>query len=112
MLYARPITVIDRKDALRERGEQAIPEFRKRTVARHSDVLDSWGRGHLSMWYSGLGMAFEKGRAEDVYWLIPGDFNYGTGWARKCWAACTICRRFASNCNRMPSHRRDRDRSQ
>jgi hypothetical protein len=29
------------------------------------------------MWYSGLGAAFEKGGPEDVYWLIPGDFNYG-----------------------------------
>ena len=23
-------------------------------------------------------MAFEKGKDDDVYWLIPGDFNYGT----------------------------------
>jgi hypothetical protein len=30
------------------------------------------------MWYAGLGAAFEQGRADDVYWLIPGDFNYGT----------------------------------
>jgi hypothetical protein len=30
------------------------------------------------MWYSGLGMAFERGGRDDVYWLIPGDFNYGT----------------------------------
>jgi len=30
------------------------------------------------MWYSGLGTAYERGGAEDVYWLIPGDFNYGT----------------------------------
>jgi len=30
------------------------------------------------MWYSGLGMAYEKGGPNDVYWLIPGDFNYGT----------------------------------
>jgi hypothetical protein len=30
------------------------------------------------MWYSGLGSAFEKGSKDSVYWLIPGDFNYGT----------------------------------
>jgi hypothetical protein len=29
------------------------------------------------MWYTGLGLAFERGHANDVYWLIPGDFNYG-----------------------------------
>ena len=30
------------------------------------------------MWYSGLGQAFEKGGEDDVYRLIPGDFNYGS----------------------------------
>jgi hypothetical protein len=30
------------------------------------------------MWYSGLGRAYEQGGPDDVYWLIPGDFNYGT----------------------------------
>jgi hypothetical protein len=30
------------------------------------------------MWYCGLGRAFERGQPGDVYWLIPGDFNYGT----------------------------------
>ena len=30
------------------------------------------------MWYAGLGMAFEQGGPGDVYWLIPGDFNYGS----------------------------------
>jgi hypothetical protein len=35
------------------------------------------------MWYSGLGLAFEKGGPADVYWLIPGDFNYGTAVGRE-----------------------------
>jgi hypothetical protein len=30
------------------------------------------------MWYTGLGAAYERGKANDVYWLIPGDFNYGS----------------------------------
>jgi hypothetical protein len=30
------------------------------------------------MWYSGLGLAHDRGAADDVYWLIPGDFNYGS----------------------------------
>jgi hypothetical protein len=34
------------------------------------------------MWYTGLGTAFEKGSADHVYWLIPGDFNYGTAMGR------------------------------
>lgn len=35
-------------------------------------------RGYLPDVVSGLGLAFERGGPHDVYWLIPGDFNYGT----------------------------------
>lgn len=76
--YARPITVMDRKTHCAMEGNKAFLEFRKKTVARHSDILDAWCVDTCQMWYSGLGMAFDQGRAEDVYWLIPGDFNYGT----------------------------------
>jgi hypothetical protein len=76
--YARPITVMDRKTHYAMERDKAFLEFRKGTVARHSDILDAWGVDTCQMWYSGLGMAFERGRLGDVYWLIPGDFNYGT----------------------------------
>lgn len=76
--YARPITVIDRKTHYTLEGSKPFIEFRNNTVARHSDILDAWGVDTCQMWYSGLGMAFEKGGPDDVYWLIPGDFNYGT----------------------------------
>ncbi len=35
-------------------------------------------RGYLPDVVPGLGLAFERGGPHDVYWLIPGDFNYGT----------------------------------
>jgi len=76
--YARPITVIDRKTHYAMENEKAFLDFRKNTVAKHSDILDAWCVDTCQMWYAGLGMAFENGRADDVYWLIPGDFNYGT----------------------------------
>lgn len=75
--YARPITVIDRKTHYAQEGDLRFLEFRTNTVAKHSDILDAWCVDTCQMWYSGLGMASEKGGAEDVYWLIPGDFNYG-----------------------------------
>jgi hypothetical protein len=53
-------------------------EFRSRTLARHSDIVDAWCVDTCQMWYTGLGAAFEQGGPSDVYWLIPGDFNYGT----------------------------------
>jgi len=77
-VYARPITVIDRKTHTANDGNKRYREFRAKTVARHSDILDTWGVDTCQMWYSGLGQAFERGSPQDVYWLIPGDFNYGS----------------------------------
>ena len=76
--YSRPITVMDRKTHYAMEGNERFLEFRKRVVAGHSDVLDAWCVDTCQMWYTGLGAAFERGRPDDVYWLIPGDFNYGT----------------------------------
>ena len=76
--YARPITVMDRKTHGSMEQDKAFLDFRKNTVARHSEMLDAWCVDTCQMWYSGLGWAFEKGGPDDVYWLIPGDFNYGT----------------------------------
>src|SRR3989442_3113621 len=77
-IYTRPITVIDRKTHISHQANKRFLEFRKSVVARHSDILDAWCVDTCQMWYSGLGMAFEQGGPEDVYWLIPGDFNYGS----------------------------------
>ena len=76
--YARPITVLDRKTHYSMHGNKAFLDFRRHTLARCSDVLDVWAVDTCQMWYAGLGTAFERGGAQDVYWLIPGDFNYGT----------------------------------
>jgi hypothetical protein len=76
--YARPITVLDRKTHYSMAGNKAFLDFRRHTLARCSDVLDVWAVDTCQMWYAGLGAAFERGGAHDVYWLIPGDFNYGT----------------------------------
>jgi len=76
--YARPITVLDRKTHYSKERDKAFLDFRNNTVARHSDILDAWCVDTCQMWYSGLGMAFERGGPEDVYWLIPGDFNYSS----------------------------------
>jgi len=82
-IYSRPITVIDRKTHYANEGNKQYLGFRKNTVARHSDILDVWAVDTCQMWYSGLGLAFERGGQQDVYWLIPGDFNYGTAMGRE-----------------------------
>lgn len=76
--YARPITVMDCKTRAVMKGRQVFARLRNDVVARHSDILDAWCVDTCQMWYCGLGRAFEQGGPQDVYWLIPGDFNYGT----------------------------------
>jgi len=76
--YARPITIIDCKTRAAMRRSAAHLKFFERTVARHSDVLEAWGVDTCQTWYTALGHAYERGNANDVYWLIPGDFNYGS----------------------------------
>lgn len=81
--YARPITVVDRKTKLAMAGNRKFERFRQEVVARHSDVIEAWCVDTCQMWYTGLGCAFDRGAADDVYWLIPGDFNYGTAVGRE-----------------------------
>jgi len=82
-LYARPITVMDRKTSdLMSRNAQ-FQKFRRHVVARCSDILDVWSVDTCQMWYTGLGTAFERGAPQDVYWLIPGDFDYGSAMGRE-----------------------------
>ena len=76
--YARPITVMDRKTYYSQKKSTSFQAFRSRTLARFGEILDAWCVDTCQMWYAGLGAAFERGKAGDVYWLIPGDFNYGT----------------------------------
>jgi len=76
--YARPITVMDRKTYYANEGNESFGQFQKTVVAKHSELLHAWCVDTCQMWYSGLGTAYEKGGPEDVYWLIPGDFNYGS----------------------------------
>ena len=77
-IYARPMTVMDRKTFYTMEGHQSFVDFREKTILKHSDILDTWSVDTCQMWYEGLGAAFERGAENDVYWLIPGDFNYGS----------------------------------
>ncbi len=76
--YRRPVTVVDRKTHLSRIGSGRYGEFREKVVGVHSDIVDGWYVDTCQMWLAGLGAAWERGAPGDVYWLIPGDFNYGT----------------------------------
>jgi hypothetical protein len=77
--YARPLTVMDRKTHLSMAHNPEFLAFKTKTVGRCSEILDAWCVDTCQMWYTGLGLAYERGGPHDVYWLIPGDFNYGAG---------------------------------
>ncbi|MCX6927539.1 MAG: hypothetical protein NT154_30680 [Verrucomicrobia bacterium] len=76
--YARPITVMDCKTYDSQKKSASFRAFRDKVLTRCSDLLERWCVDTCQMWYTGLGTAFERGKSGDVYWLIPGDFNYGT----------------------------------
>ena len=76
--YARPITIVDCKTRNALALDPGAQQFFDRTVTRCSDVEQAWCVDTCQMWYTGLGRAFQQGSPQDVYWLIPGDFNYGT----------------------------------
>jgi len=77
-VYARPITVMDQKTVTRGEGQLDFERFCERVVKRCSDLVQAWSVDTCQMWYAGLGEAYGRGGTGDVYWLIPGDFNYGT----------------------------------
>ena len=75
--YAQPITVMDRKTFNIKSSDKQFTAFRNDVIKKHSDILDTWCVDTCQMWYSGMGMALDRGGPNDVYWLIPGDFDYG-----------------------------------
>jgi len=81
--YARPLTVVDRKTIRAMEGNRQFLEFRQQTVARVSEVVEAWCVDTCQMWNTGLGRAFDQGAPGDIYWLIPGDFNYGSALGRE-----------------------------
>src|SRR5438445_11564207 len=73
-LYARPITVLDRKTHYALDSDKACHNFRRDVVAKYTVILDVWWVVTFEMLISDLGLAFDQGRTDDVTCLITGDF--------------------------------------
>lgn len=84
--YEKPITVMNRQTyytnarfKFNDDWNKEFIDFREKIVAENSRIVDAWSVDTCQMWLAGLGEAYDAKRTgEDVYWLIPGDFNYGT----------------------------------
>lgn len=86
--YAHPVTVMNRQtyhynarykfDEKRTWNNNFI-KFRNHYVERYSNILDVWSVDTCQMWLHAFGHRYdERKTGEDVYWLIPGDFNYAS----------------------------------
>ena len=76
--YCRPITVLNRQTYYRNYKKLPFNDFLDKYVRKFSEIIDTWSVDTCQMWLSGFGYAFDRhSSVNDVYWLIPGDFNYG-----------------------------------
>lgn len=88
--YLKPTTIINNQTRIRCTREDANPELKSAfTVAMNEIVTkevsyktETWAVDTCALWQRGLGDAYEHSKyhkaIHDVFWLIPGDFNYAT----------------------------------
>jgi hypothetical protein len=77
--YAKPLTVLNRQTFHRNFRNESFRTFLSNYVAAYSTVVDSWSVDSCQMWLDGFGKAFDdRTTVYDVYWLIPGDFDYAS----------------------------------
>jgi hypothetical protein len=82
--YGEPITVMNRQTfytntrwVYKDHLHKAFEEIRTTVVDAHSTIVDTWSVDTCQMWLAGFGKAYDEDNpADDVYWLIPGDFNF------------------------------------
>ena len=83
--FAKPITVMNRQTFYKNtkwlynpKLNKEFGEFRDKTVAVYSTIVDAWSVDTCQMWLAGFGEAYDEleNTGDDVYWLIPGDFDY------------------------------------
>lgn len=82
--YLKPITVLSGDTSYRilewqddEKRKQTYKRFQEDYVDKYSEAIHAWSVDTCQRWLTGLGAAVEKKVTnDDVYWLIPGDFDY------------------------------------
>ena len=79
--YAKPITVVNRQTFYRNRktcNKNFLKAYER--IKEQSHIVDAWSVDTCQMWLAGFGHAYDNrsSPSDDVYWLIPGDFNYAS----------------------------------
>jgi hypothetical protein len=88
--FSKPQTIINNQTKYRAIGDRAKSSaitlaYQKAIddiIKPVSDVSEIWAVDTCAMWLNGLGVAFQNAQADkaihDVFWLIPGDFEYAS----------------------------------
>lgn len=88
--YAKPITVLNYQTLHKgtewsnSSQDQATFKACREIAEQYSDVIEVWSVDTCQTWLHGLGYAYnqhlseEYASSDDVYWLIPADFNYSS----------------------------------
>lgn len=83
----QPTTVVNMQTYLRNRKSESFLNEYENASQQSGKVLRAWCVDTCQMWLTGLGDALESaesaGKESDVFWLIPGDFNYASGAGEK-----------------------------
>lgn len=93
--YIKPVTIINNQTKCRCLRNDTDPDIKNAyetamstiVVDNITDRIETWAVDTCAMWLRGLGDAYEKSKNKqafhDVFWLIPGDFNYSTDEGKK-----------------------------
>jgi hypothetical protein len=88
--YLKPTTIINNQTRIRSTRADANPELKSAFSIAMKEIVtekvsyktETWAVDTCAMWQRGLGDAYEHSKhnkaVHDVFWLIPGDFNYAT----------------------------------
>ncbi|OFY63051.1 MAG: hypothetical protein A3H98_04235 [Bacteroidetes bacterium RIFCSPLOWO2_02_FULL_36_8] len=82
--FSKPITVINNQTLHRSKidiqKEKAYEKAINDIISPNSEIIYTWAIDTCAMWLRGLGDALQNSDSQndDIYWLIPGDFNYST----------------------------------
>jgi hypothetical protein len=92
--FAKPVTIVNSQTMYRStdpsaRDKRVAKAFREaeHVVTAASELTQTWAVDSCAMWLRGLGDAFraaeDDGAYHDVFWLIPGDFDFATEEGRR-----------------------------
>ena len=95
--FQKPITIVNNqtkyrnlppwRDAPEAEVTSPYKQGINEIVSPVSNIISTWATDTCAMWLRGLGEAYEQAEEQrshhDVFWLIPGDFNFATEQGRK-----------------------------